>query len=57
MCVCKLLEEDTGVNRIMKPQRCEATVQELVTPNELLFCLTPLDYCIGSRLCEFIHIF
>lgn len=45
-----------GVNRIMRLQCCEATKQELVALNELLFCLRPFDYLGGSRGCDFIHI-
>lgn len=45
-----------GVNRIMRLQCCEATKQELVAVNELLFCLRPFDYLGGSRGCDFIHI-
>lgn len=45
-----------GVNRIIRLQYCEATKQELVAVNELLFCLRPFDYFDGSRGCDFIHI-
>lgn len=45
-----------GVNRIIRPQYCEATKQELVAVNELLFSLRPFDYFGGSGGCDFIHI-
>lgn len=45
-----------GVNRIMRLQYCEATKQELVAVNELLFCLRLFDYLDGSRGCDSIHI-
>lgn len=60
MCVCVRVCGDggggMGVNRIMRLQCCEATKQELVALNELLFCLKLFDYLGGSRGCDFIHI-
>lgn len=60
VCVCGLVSVSEnggmGANRKMRPQCYEATEQELVALNELLFCLRPSDYLGGSRRCDFIHI-
>lgn len=41
------------VKRIMRLHCCEATKQELVALDELLFCLRPFDYLGGSRGFDF----